>query len=620
MKTFKGFALVLLLVSGYAFSQVPQPQYSYNVNVDTVKVDGQYVQMAATVTGSNNDGIRGLSQSSFLVRHERGNYGSISPILVPFEESEVGISVVLCLDASGSMRGTPLRNMQDAVCAFIDSLRPQDYISITAIGDDFQLITPFTNDRQFAKNAVRNIQANAQWSPIFYSVYKSLEQLETRGDALERRFIVVVSDGKEESTGAYALDDVVEKAREMNVSISTIGFTGVEQMYLQNLEAMADRTGGRYHFGGTEGADLFWQLQESVRLLRSQYLLTFQLPSPRESNDFILDVSSYNFAGSAPFSVSGMSQYECAVCGIIFNTAQERDQHLETHVGETFTCEHCGAQFTEYEAYETHLNAQHSFPCTYCDSILPSQAALDQHVSEVHPFVCTQCDSVFDSSEALEEHIQLTHAEEKAGIPWLYIIIAVFAVAVGAFFFINRKKQVEKKNAAIQAEIDEEERKRQSRVQPSTPQEKPVPPVPSQNSSTMTPPVDGIPESRTFQQSAPRKSEPVGRRTQIGSSMGSVFTSGKLIVQSGPNRGVEYDISKPQITVGRGANNTIVLDDDTVSRNHAIIRFAAGQFQLTDNNSSNGTSVNGSLIAEALLSDGDIITFGSTEMRFHGGM
>ena len=76
-------------------------------------------------------------------------------------------------------------------------------------------------------------------------------------------------------------------------------------------------------------------------------------------------------------------------------------------------------------------------------------------------------------------------------------------------------------------------------------------------------------------------------------------------------------VSATTVTIGRGMHNDIVLDDDRVSRRHAQLRYHARQFWLSDAGSMNGTYVNGAVITELALSDGDTISLGGLELTFH---
>ena len=66
---------------------------------------------------------------------------------------------------------------------------------------------------------------------------------------------------------------------------------------------------------------------------------------------------------------------------------------------------------------------------------------------------------------------------------------------------------------------------------------------------------------------------------------------------------------KTNITqIGRKNDNHLIIDNPTVSRNHAHIRYINGNYVLFDLNSTSGTYVNGIKINQALLRPGDVIS------------
>ena len=71
--------------------------------------------------------------------------------------------------------------------------------------------------------------------------------------------------------------------------------------------------------------------------------------------------------------------------------------------------------------------------------------------------------------------------------------------------------------------------------------------------------------------------------------------------------------------IGRSDNNQVVIKEDLVSRNHAMIQRAeTGQYYLIDLGSRNGSFVNGSRVSvPAALKDGDEIALGDYHLAFH---
>ncbi len=79
----------------------------------------------------------------------------------------------------------------------------------------------------------------------------------------------------------------------------------------------------------------------------------------------------------------------------------------------------------------------------------------------------------------------------------------------------------------------------------------------------------------------------------------------------------KYHITEPLVTVGRSADNRLVLDDEQVSRHHAKLEWSQGVLSITDLGSRNGTQVNNTKIGPGLalsLKDGDQIVIGNSTL------
>jgi len=85
-----------------------------------------------------------------------------------------------------------------------------------------------------------------------------------------------------------------------------------------------------------------------------------------------------------------------------------------------------------------------------------------------------------------------------------------------------------------------------------------------------------------------------------------------LRVVEGDDRGQALRLDRSVITIGRGSACDLVLSDDRVSADHLTISFRNGEFRVRDNESTNGTLLNGSPVTEYALRDGDQIRVGHT--------
>ncbi len=90
----------------------------------------------------------------------------------------------------------------------------------------------------------------------------------------------------------------------------------------------------------------------------------------------------------------------------------------------------------------------------------------------------------------------------------------------------------------------------------------------------------------------------------------------ELVIKLGDNIIQRYVVDKDLITLGRAKDNDIVIENLSVSRNHARIRRQGNSYVLTDLNSANGTFVNNVRITKTEILDGDVITIGKHQILF----
>jgi len=95
-------------------------------------------------------------------------------------------------------------------------------------------------------------------------------------------------------------------------------------------------------------------------------------------------------------------------------------------------------------------------------------------------------------------------------------------------------------------------------------------------------PADARPE-RTTGTRAPKPAKPP--RVPRGKKVKGT----RLVITEGPLTGTEIPLDGAQITLGRAADSTIVVDDDYASSRHARIYESEGVWMVEDLGSTNGT-------------------------------
>jgi pSer/pThr/pTyr-binding forkhead associated (FHA) protein len=98
--------------------------------------------------------------------------------------------------------------------------------------------------------------------------------------------------------------------------------------------------------------------------------------------------------------------------------------------------------------------------------------------------------------------------------------------------------------------------------------------------------------------------------TVVASPRSRPPTGASAIVLSGFYEGLEILLDRERIVIGRGRKADLALAEATISRAHAAIGFAFGEFYIEDLGSTNGTMVNGARVEKQQLKTQDEIQMG----------
>jgi pSer/pThr/pTyr-binding forkhead associated (FHA) protein len=90
-----------------------------------------------------------------------------------------------------------------------------------------------------------------------------------------------------------------------------------------------------------------------------------------------------------------------------------------------------------------------------------------------------------------------------------------------------------------------------------------------------------------------------------------------FLVRTGSLKGQRLTVRVPVVNIGRAEYNDLVIPDDSVSGSHAKLQRREGIWVLTDNESTNGTWVDGERVhGEVMLGPGAVVRFGEVSVLF----
>jgi pSer/pThr/pTyr-binding forkhead associated (FHA) protein len=115
--------------------------------------------------------------------------------------------------------------------------------------------------------------------------------------------------------------------------------------------------------------------------------------------------------------------------------------------------------------------------------------------------------------------------------------------------------------------------------------------------------------------------DPAGRPVASAAQVAALTAPtdyGRFVCVSANFAGREFELSRPQMIVGRTDENDLVINHRSISRNHAkVVREPdTGHYTISDLQSSNGVRVNGQDYGKVELRRGDVVDLGHVRLRF----
>ncbi|MDQ6811611.1 MAG: FHA domain-containing protein [Actinomycetota bacterium] len=91
---------------------------------------------------------------------------------------------------------------------------------------------------------------------------------------------------------------------------------------------------------------------------------------------------------------------------------------------------------------------------------------------------------------------------------------------------------------------------------------------------------------------------------------------GRYLEVQGPGQSLLVPLEEGVTRVGRGLAADLRLNEDSVSRRHAMLICDESGARILDDRSSNGTFVNGQRVEQAELKHGDVLELGRVLLRY----
>lgn len=164
----------------------------------------------------------------------------------PEGPQRVPMDLVLILDYSGSMSGTPWTKTKEAAIILADMIQGEDRCAVVGFGSSANIQINLTSDKELVKQSITSMPFYGGGTAMDAGLQKGLDVTANTGSDRQIVFMLL-SDGQPNSQSAVYTK--VSTAIQKGIKIYTLGLgSGVNGAFMQNI---ADMTGGTYKFSPT---------------------------------------------------------------------------------------------------------------------------------------------------------------------------------------------------------------------------------------------------------------------------------------------------------------------------------------------------------------------------------
>jgi pSer/pThr/pTyr-binding forkhead associated (FHA) protein/Mg-chelatase subunit ChlD len=304
--------LVALLLPLAALAQMSQQSEPTRILVNYNEVDEQDGQRLRVYFNTLDDMGQSLNAMSIpsaqLIINNQIYTGVVS---IP----EDPLNIALVLDASGSMSPAAAL-MREAAITAVNTAPQGTRFSVIQFNEQIITRAGFTDDRRTIVTSIETM-SNDQFEGgtcLYDATFEAMEALQVAGVS-GRRAVILFTDGRDELIAGGELDRcsttadfnrLVQTARnpQLRIPIYTIGLIGTQAINQQELQALADNTGGIAVSGAdVELTSLFLEIIQSFA---GQRLARFELCLPAGEYSALMNIGTGSSQGELVAPLGGL--------------------------------------------------------------------------------------------------------------------------------------------------------------------------------------------------------------------------------------------------------------------------------------------------------------------------
>ena len=255
---------------------------------EVLRLSSRLVMVPVSASDAAGRPVRDLGTGDFVIEEE----GRPQRILALGEPGKTPIDIAILFDISGSIHGQFAFEQQAAVRFVKEVLKPKDGVSVFSIGVTPRLVRPRTTSGEDAVAGLMSLGPVKEPTAFFDTLVDAAVYLGKAADAGSRRVLVVISDGEENHSKRYTVNEALRELQKndclfysINPSGSAMNLNTISIKGQNFMESMSSQTGGKA-FVPEKLEDLEAVFRQIADELQAQYLFGYYSTDERADGGF----------------------------------------------------------------------------------------------------------------------------------------------------------------------------------------------------------------------------------------------------------------------------------------------------------------------------------------------
>lgn len=191
--------------------------------------------------------------------------------------------VALLLDRSSSMESV-VGTVKESAAAFVKGMKGPARISLVTFASDVDLVTEFTREQETLLTGIKKMRP---WggTALFDALFQSCEQLRSAAGIDDRKAIVLLTDGRDESPqgkpgfSTHKAADVIAHACKNNIRVICVALgTSIDETFLKQIAG--ETKGALLRAPSADKLAGIFQAVSARMMLERRYNICYTTPSP----------------------------------------------------------------------------------------------------------------------------------------------------------------------------------------------------------------------------------------------------------------------------------------------------------------------------------------------------